>query len=131
MLYKILWEKYGISLAGTVSSSPEPPQHLASPGSQGASSLNGLRMSRPAGPCCPAISPGHKLEWVQRQAGNVWAHRDHEGPGVKWDVHATAGGTVGTQLTGVCSQGHKEATLWNVSEGMDQDFYVLFLLAAL
>lgn len=88
-------------------------------------------MSPPVGPCCPAISPGHKLEWVQRQAGNVRAHRDHEGPGVKWDVHATSGGTAGTQLTGVCSQCHKEATLWNVSEGMDQDFYVLFLLAAL
>lgn len=74
-------KRVGISRAGTISSSPEPPEQPASLRSRDAWSLNGLRMPPPPGLCCSAISPGHKPERVQGQAGNVCECRDQGGTG--------------------------------------------------
>lgn len=77
---------------------PEPPEHPASLRSWGVSSLNGLRMPPPPGPCYSAISQDHNLEWAQGQAGSVCDYGDQEGTGVKWDVHATSRATGRTLL---------------------------------
>lgn len=69
----------GISLSGTASSTPEPPEHPACLRSWGESCLNGLRIPPLPGPCYSAISQDHTPEWAWGQAGNVCECGDQEG----------------------------------------------------